>query len=66
MWTEAPRIWVCLTHPESEEHLLITAPMRVCELLVGQPDVNVNGVGDWPQFLRIAITTRALRHRCPG
>ena len=26
----------------------------MCELLVGLPDVNVVGVGDWPLFLRIA------------
>jgi len=38
----------------------------MCELLVGLPDVNVNGVGDWPHFLRIAITTRAPRPTCPG
>jgi transposase len=41
-------------------------PTRMCELLVGLPDVNVNGVGDWPLFLRIAITTRAPRPSCPG
>jgi transposase len=45
---------------------LITDPTRMCELLVGLPDVNVIGVGDWPLFLRIAITTRAERPRCPG
>lgn len=38
----------------------------MCELLVGLPDVNVVGVGDWPLFLRIAITTRAERPACPG
>ena len=43
-----------------------TNTTRMCELLVGLPDVNVNGVGDWPQFLRIAITTRAERPLCPG
>ena len=43
-----------------------TDATRMCELLVGLPDVNVIGVGDWPQFLRIAITTRAERPRCPG
>jgi transposase len=38
----------------------------MCELLVGLPDVNVNGVGDWPGWLRIAITTQAARPVCPG
>ena len=40
-------------------------PTRMCELLVGLPDVNVEGVGDWPRWLRIAITTRAERPACP-
>jgi hypothetical protein len=48
---------VCLTHPELEEPLLETNPTRMCELLVGLPGVNVNGVGDWPHWLRISITT---------
>lgn len=38
----------------------------MCELLVGLPDVNVIGVGDWPLFLRIVITTRAERPSCAG
>ncbi|MEP1123960.1 MAG: ISL3 family transposase [Ilumatobacter sp.] len=38
----------------------------MCELLVGLPDVNVDGVGDWPGWLRIAITSRASRPLCPG
>jgi transposase len=38
----------------------------MCELLVGLPDVNIDGVGDWPLYLRIAITTRAPRPSCPG
>ena len=38
----------------------------MCELLVGLPDVNVNGVGDWPGWLRIEITTRAPRPVCAG
>ena len=38
----------------------------MCELLVGLPDVNVVGVGDWPHFLRVAITTRAERPACAG
>jgi hypothetical protein len=37
---------------------LETNPTLICELLVGLPDVNVIGVGDWPDYLRIAITTR--------
>jgi transposase len=45
---------------------LITDPTRMCELLVGLPDVNVIGVGDWPHYLRIAITTRAERPLCPS
>lgn len=31
------------------------------ELLVGLPQVNVIGVGDWPELVRIAITTRAMK-----
>jgi transposase len=45
---------------------LETDPTRMCELLVGLPDVNVIGVGDWPGWLRIAITTRAVRPPCSG
>ncbi len=41
-----------------------TDPTRMCELLVGLPDVNVNGVGNWPGWLRIAITTRGPRPVC--
>lgn len=41
-------------------------PTRMCELLVGLPDVNVVGVGDWPLFLRVSITTRAERPACLG
>ena len=43
-----------------------TNPTRMCELLVGLPDVNVNGVGDWPHWLRISISTRPCRPACPG
>ena len=43
-----------------------TDPTRMCELLVGLPDVNIKGVGDWPRWLRIEITTRAERPSCPG
>ena len=42
-----------------------TNPTRMCEALVGLPDVNIEGVGDWPRWLRIAITTRAERPTCP-
>jgi len=45
---------------------LETNSTRMCELLVGLPDVNIEGVGDWPRWLRIAITTRADRPACPG
>jgi len=38
----------------------------MCELLVGLPDVNIEGVGDWPRWLRIAITTRLRRPSCPS
>jgi transposase len=38
----------------------------MCELLVGLPDVNVKGVGDWPAWLRISISTRAARPSCPS
>ena len=41
-------------------------PTRMCELLVGLPDVKVDGVGDWPGWLRIAISTRAVRPVCRG
>ncbi|MFT6813663.1 MAG: hypothetical protein ACJASK_002296, partial [Ilumatobacter sp.] len=30
-------------------------PTRMCELLVGLPDADVEGVGDWPRWPRIAI-----------
>ncbi len=43
-----------------------TDPTRMCELLVGLPDVTVIGVGEWPRFLRIAIASRAERPVCPG
>ncbi len=43
-----------------------TDPTLMCELLVGLPDVDVNGVGEWPGRLRVAITTRADRPSCPG
>jgi transposase len=43
---------------------LETDPTRMCELLVGLPDVTVTGVGDWPGWLRIAIETRRARTVC--
>jgi transposase len=45
---------------------LETDSTRMCELLVGLPDVNIDGVGDWPGWLRIAITRRADRPVCRG
>ena len=41
-----------------------TDPTRMCELLVGLPDVTVCGVGDWPAWLRIAIEARPQRPMC--
>jgi transposase len=38
----------------------------MCELLVGLPDVNVTGVGDWPSWLRIAIEALPQRPVCAG
>ena len=43
-----------------------TDPTRMCELLVGLPDVAVVGVGEWPRFVRIAIVTRTERPVCAG
>jgi hypothetical protein len=43
---------------------LETDSTRMCELHVGLPDVNVEGVGDWPRWLRVAITTRSARPVC--
>ena len=37
-----------------------TEPTRMCALLVGLPDVVVVGVGEWPSWLRIVITTTAV------
>jgi transposase len=36
----------------------------MCALLVGLPDVHVAGVSEWPQWLRIVITTRPGRPVC--
>lgn len=41
-----------------------TDPTRMCALLVGLPDVQVLGVGEWPHWLMIAITTVAGRPSC--
>ena len=41
-------------------------PTRMCALLVGLPGVTVVGVGDWPGWLRIAITTSPERPSCSG
>ena len=43
-----------------------TDPTRMCALLVGLPGVTVVGVGDWPGWLRIAITTSPGRPSCCG
>jgi transposase len=43
-----------------------TDPTRMIELLVGLPDVNIEGIDDWPQCLRVTIITRAGRPVCPG
>jgi hypothetical protein len=44
--TGAPRIGSSLRHPIPEEPLLEVDPTRMCELLVGLPDVIVLGVDD--------------------
>jgi transposase len=36
----------------------------MCALLVGLPDVNVIGVGDWPKWLRVVITNERDRPSC--
>jgi transposase len=36
----------------------------MCELVVGLPDINVIGVGEWPLYLRIAVMTRGERPVC--
>jgi len=38
----------------------------MCALLVGLPDVTVNGVGEWPGWLMIAISTDRSRPSCAG
>jgi transposase len=43
---------------------LETDPTRMCALLVGLPDVDVLGVGDWPLWLRVVISARLTRPTC--
>ncbi len=43
-----------------------TNPIRVCELLVGLPDVNVLGVDDDDGPLRVHVNARLGRPSCPG
>ena len=43
-----------------------TDPTRMCELLVGLPDVEVVGVGEWSSWLRIAVRTCRRRLACTG
>jgi transposase len=43
---------------------LETDPTRMCALLVGLPDVTVVGVGEWPKWLRIEVTTNLERPSC--
>ena len=37
---------------------------RMCALLVGLPDVNLIGVGDWPNWLRVVVELPADRPGC--
>jgi len=41
-------------------------PIAMCELLVGLPDVNVLGVTDDGDRLRVTVETRGARPSCPG
>ncbi len=41
-----------------------TDATRMCALLVGLPDVNIVGVGDWPRWLRVVIEVPSLRPQC--
>jgi transposase len=43
---------------------LETDATRMCALLVGLPDVNINGVGEWPNWLRIAVSCATERPSC--
>ena len=40
--------------------------LRACALPAGLPDVTVNGVGEWPAWLMIAISTDSVRPSCGG
>jgi hypothetical protein len=49
------RICWCLWSTDPADRLvthsqLETNPTRMCELLIGLPDVNIEGVGDWPRW----------------
>jgi transposase len=41
-----------------------TEPTRMCALLIGLPTVTVTGVGEWPHWLRIAVSSRLERPVC--
>ena len=41
-----------------------TDSTRMCALVVGLPDVTVSGVGEWPGWLMIAISTNRRRPSC--
>ena len=41
-----------------------TDATRMCALLVGLPDVNVIGVGEWSRWLRVVIEVRHDRPVC--
>ena len=41
-----------------------TDATRMCALLVGLPDVNIVGVGDWPRWLRVVIEVPGERPGC--
>jgi transposase len=43
---------------------LETNATRMCALLVGLPDVDIIGVGDWPRWLRVVIETPSERPDC--
>ena len=36
----------------------------MCALLIGLPDVVVVGVGEWPKWLRVEVTTTLERPSC--
>jgi transposase len=43
---------------------LETDATRMRALLVGLPDVNVIGVGDWPRWLRVVVKSPGDRPSC--